>query len=44
MLAEITAMQLLCFRLAELQGRAPDRAMASLAKMNHARKARADLA
>lgn len=41
MLAEITAMQLCCFRMAQLQeqGRwtAP---MASLAKLNHARKAR----
>ncbi|HEY0813315.1 MAG TPA: acyl-CoA dehydrogenase family protein [Pseudonocardia sp.] len=41
MLAEITSMQLYCFRMAQLQeqGRwtAP---MASLAKMNHARKAR----
>ena len=41
MLAEITAMQLYCFRMAELQeqGRWTG-PMASLAKMNHARKAR----
>ena len=41
MLAEITAMQLYCFRMAELQeqGRWTG-PMASLAKLNHARKAR----
>ncbi len=41
MLAEITSMQLYCFRMAELQeqGRWTG-PMASLAKMNHARKAR----
>lgn len=41
MLAEITAMQLLCFRLAQLQeaGKMTD-GMASLAKMNNARKAK----
>ena len=41
MLAEITAMQLYCFRMAQLQeqGRWTG-PMASLAKMNHARKAR----
>lgn len=41
MLAEITAMQLYCFRMAELQeqGRFTG-PMASLAKMHHARKAR----
>jgi glutaryl-CoA dehydrogenase len=41
MLAEITSMQLYCFRMAQLQEQ--DRwtgPMASLAKMNHARKAR----
>ena len=41
MLAEITGMQLYCFRMAQLQDQ--DRftgPMASLAKMNHARKAR----
>ena len=43
MVAEITAMQLLCLRLSELAGRrAADAGMASLAKMNHAAKARAD--
>ena len=42
MLAEITAMQLICFRVAELQtqGRLTG-PMASLAKMHNARKARA---
>lgn len=41
MLAEITAMQLYCFRMAQLQeqGRWTG-SMASLAKLNHARKAR----
>jgi hypothetical protein len=41
MLAEITGMQLYCFRMAQLQeqGRFTS-PMASLAKMNHARKAR----
>jgi glutaryl-CoA dehydrogenase len=45
MAAEITAMQLLCLRLSELQetGRLTP-AMASLAKMNHAAKARAVVA
>jgi glutaryl-CoA dehydrogenase len=45
MAAEITAMQLLCLRLSELQetGRLTA-AMASLAKMNHAAKARAVVA
>jgi glutaryl-CoA dehydrogenase len=45
MAAEITAMQLLCLRLSELQesGRLTG-AMASLAKMNHAAKARAVVA
>ena len=41
MLAEITGMQLYCFRMAELQEQSRWTApMASLAKMNHARKAR----
>jgi glutaryl-CoA dehydrogenase len=45
MAAEITAMQLLCLRLSDLQeqGRLTA-AMASLAKMNHAAKARAVVA
>ena len=45
MLAEITAMQLLCLRLSELasDGRLTA-GMASLAKMNHAAKARAVVA
>ena len=41
MLAEITGMQLYCFRMAELQDQGRwTGPMASLAKMNHARKAR----
>ncbi|MCV2489046.1 acyl-CoA dehydrogenase family protein [Geodermatophilus sp. YIM 151500] len=41
MLAEITSMQLYCFRMAELQEQGKwTGPMASLAKMNHARKAR----
>jgi glutaryl-CoA dehydrogenase len=41
MLAEITNMQLLCFRLAQLQGEGRmTPGMASLAKMNNARKAK----
>jgi glutaryl-CoA dehydrogenase len=45
MLAEITAMQLMCWRLSKLadQGRMTA-AMASMAKMNHAAKARAIVA
>jgi glutaryl-CoA dehydrogenase len=41
MLSEITAMQLLCFRMAQLQEQGKITSpMASLAKMNHAQKAR----
>jgi glutaryl-CoA dehydrogenase len=41
MLAEITGMQLYCFRMAQLQGQGRwTGPMASLAKLNHARKAR----
>jgi glutaryl-CoA dehydrogenase len=41
MLAEITSMQLLCFRMAQLQEQGQMTGpMASLAKMNHAQKAR----
>ena len=41
MLAEITSMQLYCFRMAQLQDQGRwTGPMASLAKMNHARKAR----
>jgi glutaryl-CoA dehydrogenase len=40
MLAEITAMQLICFRMAQLQERgAPTGPIASLAKMYNAKKA-----
>ena len=45
MLAEITSMQLMCWRLSRLaDGRRMTAAMASLAKMNHAAKARAIVA
>ena len=41
MLAELTAMQLICFRLAQLSAeRKMTAAMASMAKMNNAKKAR----